>query len=569
MKQLGIVRAKRVRSDRRQARCAARRIVFLASLTALALTAFPSAAAAITAKPLLGPVTATPTSNGATLEATIYPYGLDTHYHFEYGSTTSYGTSVPMPEGDVGSEPYPAAVQEHQTISALATGTTYHFRVVASNSMGTTTSADVQFTTTATAPTVTDEAAVEVAGGFELKGSVNPNGSATSYQFEYGTSIAYGSKIPSPEESVGSGNVAVPVAKTVTGLLPNTLYHFRLAARHPGSSAVFTADRTFMTPTPPPSAPVATVEAPQTIVNGYRLKGEINPDSLETTYHFEFGTSTAYGTNLPVPDAKISAGSSAAAVSQDVTAGLLPNTTYHYRIFAHNADGEGKSADEEFTTRPLKPVVSTLPVSESAEGFTLNGTVNPNGGATTYHFEFGITEAYGQNIPGSEVGVGSGGSPVSVSQLVKGLPPGVPYHYRIVATNGGGTSTGEDQFFMTPAEPEEKPTEILPPPQLPPPPPPSNLFSARPGTVKAGTGTATLTVSVPGPGSISASGKLIKTAKTSVTAAGTSSLKLKLTGAGKKAMKRARGHRLSIKVTIVYLPTGGTAGTIHKTVTFK
>lgn len=565
MKHLGIVSAKRFRSDRNQGRRATRRILLLSSLAAMALAALPSTAAAFA--PLLGPVTATPSSNGATLEATIYPYGLNTHYRFEYGLTTSYGTSVPVPDGDAGSAAYPTPVQEQATISGLATGTTYHFRVVASNADGTAPLTDHQFTTTAPAPTVTDEAATEVAAGFELKGTVNPNGSAATYQFEYGTTTSYGSKVPVPEGSVGSGSTAVPVSQTISSLLANTEYHFRLVGRTAGNSAV-TADRTFTTPLAPPSAPTTEVSPPQVIAGGYRLKGTVNPDSLETTYHFEFGTTTAYGTNIPVSDENIGSGSSAVSVMQDVT-GLLPNTTYHYRIVATNSEGTVHSLDEEFTTPPPKPVVTTLPVSESAEGFTLNGTVNPNGGTTTYHFEFGITEAYGQNIPGSEVGVGSGTEPVSVSQLVQGLPPGVPYHYRIVAHNAGGTSTGEDQFFMTPAEPEEKPTEILPPSQLPPPPPPSNVFSARPGAVKAGTGTATLGVSVPGPGSISASGKLIKTAKASVTAAGTSSLKLKLTGAGKKAMRRARGHRLSVKVTIVYLPTGGTAGTIHKTVTFK
>jgi hypothetical protein len=552
-------------SSSREKRLRGRHIALFAALLTLGAAAFPSAALALQPFIYTGP-TATPSMTTASLNASIYPYGSETHYHWDLGTSTSYGTEVPVGGASAGSAPYPGISSVNQTAMGLTPNTTYHFRLVATNSDGTLTTGDQTFTTTGTAPSVTDEAAAEVAGGFELKGTVNPNGSATSYQFEYGTSAAYGSKIPSSEESVGSGSVVVHVAKTVTGLLPNTLYHFRLAARHPGISAVFTADRTFMTPTPPPSAPVATVEAPQAIVNGYRLMGAVNPDSLETTYHFEFGTSTAYGTSLPEPDESIGSGSNAVAVMRDVT-GLLPHTTYHYRVFAHNSEGDGESADEQFTTPPLKPVVSTLPVLASAEGFTLNGTVNPNGGATTYHFDFGITEAYGQSIPGSEVSVGSGSSPESVSQLVKGLPPGVPYHYRIVAHSAGGTSTGEDRFFMTPAAPEEKPTGILLPPHLTLPTPPSNAFSARPGAVRAGT--ATLTVSVPGPGSISVSGKQIKTVKASVTAAGSASLKLKLTGAGKQAMKRAKGHRLPVKLTITYLPTGGAAGTTHKTVIFK
>jgi hypothetical protein len=532
------------------------------------LAAFPPAAGAFA--PLLGPVSAEPTMNGATLKATIYPYGLDTTYHFEYGPTNTYGTSTTA--SDAGSAAYPTAVPVQATISGLAANTTYHFRVVASNSdpASPVMSSDSQFTTTGTPPTVTDEAATEVAGGFELRGTVNPNGSATSYQFEYGTSTAYVSKIPIPEESVGAGIVAVPVVKTATGLLPNTLYHFRLAARHPGGSQVFTADQTFMTPTPPPSAPVATVEAPQTIGGVYHLRGEINPDSLETTYHFEFGTSASCCTNLPPTDATISAGSSAVAVSQEVTAHLEPNTTYHYKIVAHNSKGFGESPVEQFTTPPLKPVVSTLPVSESAEGFTLNGTVNANGGATTYHFDFGITEEYGQTIPGSEVSAGSDTEPVSVSQLVKGLPPGVPYHYRIVAKNGGGVTIGGDQFFMTPAAAStpEAP-QLLPTPLIVPPAPasPSSQFTVKPAVTK-GTA-ATMQVSVPAAGTVSASGKGLKAVTATSKGPGVVTLKLRLTGAGMTQLRKARSHKLTVKVKIAFQPTGGKVGTTSKTVTFR
>jgi hypothetical protein len=457
--------------------------------------AFPAAAGAFA--PLLGPVSATPASNGATLKATVYPYGLDTHYRFEYGTTTAYGTSVPVPDGDAGSASYPTAVPVQQTISGLAANTTYHYRFAASNSDGPVNSADLQFTTTGPAPTVSDEAAVEVSGGFELKGSVNPNGSATTYQFEYGTTTSYGSKIPVPEASVGSDSTAVAVAQTVTSLLPNTTYHYRLTA-HNGGNTAMTGDKTLLTLPAPPAAPAAEVNAPQATIGGFLLKGAVNPDSLSTTYHFEFGTTTAYGTNLPEPDASAGSGESAVAVKEEVT-GLLPNTTYHYRIVASNSEGPGVSGDQAFTTPPPKPVAISQSVTEDVEGFTLHGSVNPNGAETTYFFEFGITEAYGQSFPSTEAGVGSGVAPVSVSQLVKGLPPGVPYHYRLVAHNAGGTSFGEDEFFITPETAAAPPvvtkpatTRLVPPA----PTPPSNTVSTRVGPVKPGK--AVLGIQVPG-----------------------------------------------------------------------
>jgi hypothetical protein len=318
--------------------------------------------------------------------------------------------------------------------------------------------------------------------------------------------------------------------------------------------------------TPPsgPAPPSAVVEPPLPVGAGYKLRGAINPNSLETTYHFEFGTTTAYGTKLPAIDVSVGSGTMSVAVSQEVTA-LAPATIYHYRIVATNSKGPTNSPDETFTTLPEKPVVEAQPVTEDTQGFHLNGTIDANGGDTTYFFEFGITTSYGQHIPEPEADVGSGTSPVAISQLVPGLPPNVPYHYRIVAKNAGGTSISGDIGFVTPSK--ESPQSSPPPgPPSPPTVPPSNLFTAK-ATAK-GTG-ATLTLNVPGAGSVSVSGKQLKGVKTSSTGAGPLSLKLKLTGTGMKALQKAPGKKLMVKVTIVFQPVGGSPGTVHKTVVFR
>jgi hypothetical protein len=121
-------------------RAFAAKAVLCTSAVALVLAALPSLAAA-SAYPTLAPLvigtTATPTSNGAKLTATVYPYGADTHYYFEYGTNASYGTDIPMPPGmDLGAAEYPASTPVEQTISGLTSGMTYHYRIVASNSQG-------------------------------------------------------------------------------------------------------------------------------------------------------------------------------------------------------------------------------------------------------------------------------------------------------------------------------------------------------------------------------------------------------------------------------------------------
>jgi Divergent InlB B-repeat domain/FG-GAP-like repeat len=95
------------------------------------------------------------------------------------------------------------------------------------------------------------------------------------------------------------------------------------------------------------------------------------------------------------------------------------------------------------------PVVATSPAGNvTANGATLNGTVNPNGASTTAVFEYGTTASYGSQVPVSPA-PGSGTSPVTVSVSVSGLSCETLYHFRLKATNAAGTATGADATFTT------------------------------------------------------------------------------------------------------------------------
>jgi hypothetical protein len=78
---------------------------------------------------------------------------------------------------------------------------------------------------------------------------------------------------------------------------------------------------------------------------------------------------------------------------------------------------------------------------------TLNGTVDPQGSDTTYHFEYGTSSSYGLQTGESPAGAGTGG--VAVSANLSGLTTDTTYHYRVVATNSAGTSAGQDLSFTT------------------------------------------------------------------------------------------------------------------------
>ncbi len=96
------------------------------------------------------------------------------------------------------------------------------------------------------------------------------------------------------------------------------------------------------------------------------------------------------------------------------------------------------------------PTVVVQPAtSVTASSATLNGSVNPNGGATTCCFQYGTTTNYGGFSTTN--GLTSGTSPVAVSGAITGLLPGTLYHYRMVAENGVGSSASEDASFTSAA----------------------------------------------------------------------------------------------------------------------
>jgi hypothetical protein len=81
----------------------------------------------------------------------------------------------------------------------------------------------------------------------------------------------------------------------------------------------------------------------------------------------------------------------------------------------------------------------------------LNGAVNPNGTTTDYYFQWGLTTGYGVN--GAVHSAGNGVKAVAVKETAGDLIPGTVYHYRLVATNAGGTTIGRDRTFKTAGHP--------------------------------------------------------------------------------------------------------------------
>lgn len=100
-----------------------------------------------------------------------------------------------------------------------------------------------------------------------------------------------------------------------------------------------------------------------------------------------------------------------------------------------------------------QPSVVTQPATGiTATGATLNATVSPNGIASTAKFEYGPTTAYGMSKTVA-LSPANGSTAKAVKAAITGLTPGTEYHFRISATNSGGTALGEDQTFTSALKP--------------------------------------------------------------------------------------------------------------------
>jgi RHS repeat-associated protein len=208
--------------------------------------------------------------------------------------------------------------------------------------------------------------------------------------------------------------------------------------------------------------PGATTEAATSVgETTATLKGQVNPNGSATTYQFEYGTTTSYGKAVPASPKAIGSGTTEVAVGEALS-GLTPNTTYHFRVVATNEAATVKGVDKTFTTPKLPSATTEAATGVKETEATLKASVNPNGNATTYQFEYGATTSYGTKVPISPESAGSGSSAVALSKAISGLKEGTAYHYRVIATNAAGTVAGSDKSLTTVDPPETTITSSTP-----------------------------------------------------------------------------------------------------------
>jgi hypothetical protein len=351
----------------------------LGSVALLSVLALSTAGVAGAAPPgaSTGPVSAIgPTS--ATAGGTVNPRGLTTSWYVEYGTTTAYGKKTTTRNAGSGTADVPVSAG----LTGLAPGTTYHYRLVATNTDGTVRGADGIFTTLSTPAAVTGSASGITTTSARLAGTVDPNGRATSWYFEYGTGTGYGSRTATG--NAGSGTTARSVSATVSSLGSGRVYHYRLVAVSDAGTSRG-ADRTFATAGPPL---VQTGAALDVGPSSARATGSVNPQGRQTSWYVEYGTTTRYGSRTSGRSAGSGFGTRAVSVS---LSRLLTGAVYHYRLVATNNVGTTRGADLTFATTGVSIAARAQSVVYG-RGVLLSGavpTARPNETVTVYAQRFG------------------------------------------------------------------------------------------------------------------------------------------------------------------------------------
>jgi hypothetical protein len=386
--------------------------------------------------------------HAAQLNASYVGDGTPTEYFFEWGTHRVYGNTTPV---EAASASGPQSLVPGQ-LTGLELEKVYHYRIVATDALGTTYGADMSFKTRPAVAGLEFSVSDLESHSATLHAQFTGNGDNTTYFYKWGASTQYeGATSPTMESSATGVTQLTPYH--LEGLVPGTVYHVQIVAQN-SEGVTKTADATFATP--PAVRGLKTLPATNIGQEGIQLNAEFTGNGQDTQYYFEYGTNTNYGHKTAIPPAD--AGSPAQGEIKELSATItdyLAYTTYHYRVVAVNDEGETNGNDVMVETLPAElPNIRNEQASSLAPtSATLGAEIDPMRWNTVYLFEYGTTSVYGDFTELNPQPIGNDHTFHAVSEAIGNLESGTVYHYRVVAINYTGTQFGPDEIFATPGPP--------------------------------------------------------------------------------------------------------------------
>ncbi len=309
------------------------------------------------------------------------------------------------------------------TVSGLSNGTTYYWRVDATNSGGTSGwSTAWNFTTTVTppsAPVLASPADSSTGSSTSPTLSWNAVAGAASYDVQVSTDSSFGTFAVNHTGITGT-NYAI------SGLSNGTTYYWRVDATNSSGASIWSAIWNFTTTVTPPSAPV--LASPANGSTGISTTPTLswNVSAQATSYEVQVSTDSTFATTFYNQ-------SNLTTTSKSVS-GLSAGTKYYWRVDATNSSGtSGWSAVWNFTTTIAPPVL--LSPANGSTGISTSPTLSWNAaaGATSYEVQVSTDSTFAATFYNQS-------NLTTTSKSVSGLSAGTKYYWRVDATNSSGTS---------------------------------------------------------------------------------------------------------------------------------
>jgi hypothetical protein len=337
-----------------------------------------------------------------------------------------------------------ATVDANGVVAGLVPGTV---QITATSGQA---SGSAQVTVRHPAPTVTTLEAVGVSG-FEatIRGSVNPNASATQAWFEWGVHPQLVGAASTPPQSMGAGTQPQSIGRVLSNLSPGATYYFRVAATNS-----FGTERgeilSFQT------TPVPEVEVLEPDVDGLDvlLAASVEANGLSTDAWFEWSTEAQLQGSSETPRRSIGSGGAAVLVEEELT-NLTPATVYYFRAHAENAAGSTVSPIHSFETPgPGPPVVQSSSgiLRDGSDGLELaaSAEIDPRGAGTRILVEVWEDSLGAFMQQSTPMSLPAGYGLQNVNVLVEFLNPSTGVYFRFVADNQYGRTNGPIQFTPVP-----------------------------------------------------------------------------------------------------------------------
>jgi murein DD-endopeptidase MepM/ murein hydrolase activator NlpD len=346
------------------------------------------------------------TGTTAQLNGTANPNGSATNVWFEWGTSSNLSSFSSTPQQSVGSGSTSLSV--NASLSGLASGTTYYYRLAASNNWGTSRGSISNFATTAPNNIQVTIQTSPSGRSFNVDGTAYTT--AQTFTWSAGSSHSIGTT--STQSGATAGTQYVWSSWSDGGLITHTIT--------PNAGTTITASFSTQHLLTMSAGSGGTVNPS----GGWYNSGQVVSISATPSGGFNFSGWSGSGTS------SYTGPSNPASVTMN---GPITETATFITSGNNNPPGA--------VTQAASSIVGN--------GATLNGSVNPNSSATSIWFEWGSSNNLATFSSTSSQAIGSGNTSIAVSAGLNGLAPNTPYYFRVAASNSAGTSRGSILSFTT------------------------------------------------------------------------------------------------------------------------